>query len=85
MGTIHEDFKSNFEQTEEKKSKKTLTYVLVVLVVGLLLFSAVQTFQIGKMEKAVLSGALTGNAGAAASGTSSPIAAARVPTMVGGC
>lgn len=85
MGTIHEDFKSNVEQTEEKKSKNTLTYVLVVLVVGLLLFSAVQTFQIGKMEKAVLSGALTGNPGAAAAGASSPRAAASSAAMVGGC
>ncbi len=88
MEIPREHLEQDAEPKEKRKSKNVLTYTLVILVVGLLLFSAVQTFQIGRMEKAVLGGAVgavAGSSGAVASGASSPRAASSVPAMVGGC
>ncbi len=88
MEIPRENLEQDLKPREEKKSKNILTYTLVILVVGLLLFSAVQTFQIGRMEKAVLGGAVgavAGSSGAATSGASAPRAASSVPAMVGGC
>ncbi len=74
------------EQQEEKKTKrsKIVAYVLIGLVVGLLIFSVVQTFQIGGVEKGILSGEAVSKGAPAAPAGSSPRPSA-VPAMVGGC
>lgn len=71
---------------EERKKSNTVTYLVVGLMIFLVLFSAVQSFQIGNIEERAINGnyALQGRASAAgSSGAAAPRAAA--PQMVGGC
>lgn len=69
-------------EQETKKSQRA-TYILIGLVVGLLLFSAAQTFQINGLEGKFIAQGITG-----AAIQTSAVAAPRTstaPAMVGGC
>lgn len=71
---------------EERKKSDTVTYLVVGLMIFLVLFSAVQSFQIGNIEERAINGnyAVPSRASAAdSSGAAAPRAAA--PQMVGGC
>ncbi len=70
---------------EEHKESRMLTYVLIGLVVGLLIFSTAQTFQISGLEKSVISGVAGGASISPASSAAVAQTGARVPAMVGGC
>ncbi len=71
------------QQKEETKRSQITTYVLIGLVLGLLIFSAAQTFQINSLEGQFITQGITGAA------IQTPAAAAprtsAAPAMVGGC
>ena len=75
------------QQTEAKtKRSKIAAYVLIGLVVGLLIFSTMQTFQINDLEQGLISGgAVSGGRTASPARSSASGSAHAVPAMVGGC
>ena len=82
----HSSFNEELKDGSQTVKHQKANYLLLALVVGLLIFSGVQTFQINGLEDQVVGG--TGAAVAARSSGSSPAAAASTrsaPAMVGGC
>ena len=69
---------------EVKRKGKIAAYVLIALVVGLLIFSTMQTFQINSLEKNFISGGTVGGV-TRASASSARTSGSSAPTMVGGC
>lgn len=84
MENIKENTKEDFSRQEGKKNK-VLTFALIALVVSLLLFSAVQTFQIGSLEKSFFSGAAASQVSSGASPAALPGKSPSASAMVGGC
>lgn len=71
------------QQKEETKRSQITTYVLIGLVVGLLIFSAAQTFQINSLEGQFITQRITG--GVTQAPAAAPRGAPAAPAMVGGC
>ena len=83
-----EELKTMYEETrhEGKKNSNAVTYLVAGLMIFLLLFSAVQSFQIGTIEEKAINGnfAVQGRVSSAgSSAAAAPKTAA--PQMVGGC
>lgn len=83
---VHHAYHAHSASKENQKTGGVGAYAFIGLVVLLLVFSLVQTYQIGQLEEKVSSGGLRSVAGApASSGASAAPAARSAPTMVGGC
>jgi len=68
-----------------QKSGKTVLYMVIALVAVLLVFSAVQTFQINSVEKELVSGGAVATGISSTGASSSPPRTSAAPAMVGGC
>jgi len=83
---VHHAYHAHSASKENQKTGGVGAYAFIGLVVLLLVFSLVQTYQIGQLEEKASSGGLIAAGAPASSGASAAAPAARsAPTMVGGC
>ena len=76
-----------WKEHHEKKKRNVIQFVVMGLVVALLIFAGIQTFQINGLEKRVAQdiAPVSGQQRGIAPADIKRIAAQPVPTMVGGC